>query len=564
MKIRHAWFFLALLSVGCEASPPTPVVEVPKPSSAAPSNVSQASPSEAGYLLDLADVHLRHGHLDEALSLYLKISALTLETTQAGRAAYGCALVHILKGDRKIAVGYLRAALEYAPSKRKPELRLQLARLYREIKDVAQADKEYDGILVGHSDEAVTNAAAQETMDLAVEAGMVDTLRSRWEGRVTGTPPGTFALAFLASLYGTVGKDSDKAISTYQKLRELEPDKLVYVQNLLNLYQVGKRYDDCVKVCQEERKKAADPKDQAQWFRYEAEFLIKKEDAAGAVNVLEEALKLQLPEAQTVPLRLARWLAMKEAGKLEEEIAKLEKDGARPAKVDLLTIYSDVLQNQVTALKIVEDLLKELPDNAWLLEQAGMRYLALNKPKSAAETYDRLLKADAKQAPRVMEPYVKALVATQSFESAVTFLNDLRKTDPSLGLSVLRWLFVVETARKNETEAQERARELIDAASRSEDPQEVLVVALLLRQAGRSREALTVLEPFATRSPDNKPAVEIRFTLIDLCLDLREFARAEHDCKALIAAATTLEVRHAAERKLLEVRQRQGKGLDPK
>lgn len=518
----------------------------------APAVLGGAEEPNPQCLLDLADVHLKHHRLDDAFRLYRKSAALSPEPRILGRALFGCALVCLRRKEYPAATEYLSRASELADDP--IPVRLLLAHTWGEAGHPDRAAQEYTRVLLDPKRRPEAAAQAIEEL-LKLYQGRPEVVRE-WEAR-TARSDDPCVLLFVARLHRDIAANPRRAAEYFERLHHKEPDRLEYVQSLLELYQQEKRLDRCRELCASMAAAAKDESSYAVWRTLQAEFLAQEGKYAEARSVLDAALSLDLPPAQKSSVRIARWNAMKHTGELTHEIERL---GTHPeGRRFLLEIYEHVQPDARRFVEIAEALLKQQPGDGQLRLKCAQRYLALGRLAEAARAYQQAFEEAPELLPAHLESYIDLLARQERFDEAVSALNRIPQARSPLApiCAVLR--LKIECHRRNEAAAQAQAEHLARLARSADTPDLALYLSSALKDHGWPRLALELLEELDRKPLNASLQARIRVQMIDACERMRDYAAAERFCRTLLGEAFEVPVRQAAERKLVELLHRQGK-----
>lgn len=533
------------LAAACHEGKPTP-----QPNPAPPAKKdSQAAPQEkwkaedADYILDLADVKLKHGKLDEALQLFHEVQRLTKEPDVAGRAAYGIALVHVQKNEPKLALGPLSAAIAAAAPGARTELRLLLSQLQADLGDAAAAEAALDAILREPDLNAQTRlnvhnrifALYQKRNDLPALAAKLEKQADReaWE--------------LLGLLYARHLNDPARALAAYEKLAALDPENLGALQAVMEAAAIAGKPELALEAMEKLLAKIDRPA-QVRVLSLLGSIFVQKKDPERAIAVLDRAERLCATPQDQDPVRVTLYAALKDTGKLA---ARVEALNAKPEDESslrgLLLIHQRFDGATARAEEVLAKLLAMKPDDpAYLAASVDLARQRGDHERVAAQ-YEKLFAVDVASAAEVIETYWNALLMTGRIERGLqTVLKAKEHQVPILAKSG----DVLYRAGKPEP-ATSLWRTMLGLVRSGKNAAEYLVAVRVLKGNGLNADALELAKESFQLPAD----ASVQAELVLLAADLLEPAQAEAVLRDLLRRSDLPDgARQAAQKKLASVK----------
>lgn len=292
------------------------------------------------YYLELAQVHQRYQHDEDAAKCYAK----AIEVAKSGRikvqilTAWSSSLMRQKKPAD--AQAKLEQALSIAGDKRdKCRIALSLARLLEEQGKTDDAAKQYEFVM-SNTDQPWQRESAQSQLFAAYQkAGKLDTIAKKYEDALAKNPNDELALRALLSIHSRIKPDMEaarrvcsqlaaikqddpdvmnqlaglhlrandvkSAVAIYRKLAEKHPaQKTRYYERISSAYL---RTDDKDKALEwAEKIVKADDKNPQAWSRF-AEICMRAEQTGKALEALKKAgdLARSGQQKEMIQLRLA-------------------------------------------------------------------------------------------------------------------------------------------------------------------------------------------------------------------------------------------------------------------
>jgi hypothetical protein len=514
-----------------------------KPSPAAPATAARAPQ----YLLDLADVHLKHGSHDEALALYLDAQK-GAEPSALGRAAYGCGLAHYRKGDRKNALGYFRTALEHASSARKGDIALQMAQVYDESGDATGAESVLRDAM------ASSPPCREQLIKLSAKHGRAEALVRDFEER--GTQDVEW-LRLAARVASDVLRDPARACALLEKTCARQPGDSASAQSLLNLYMATKNFDGALALCERFRDARKDDRANVTYYsRMIAELWAQKGDPDRAVALLADLEAGAPDDASRLQVQASRFAILKAARKLAGEIERLAKAGDLKS---LALIYTSVEPDDARALDVLRELLKQAPVDTSSLRQAAVIAARRTHHADAVAYCERAFAADARLRLELLDTYVASLAALGERPRAAAFLEQLAQATEARAACYEKLALLAQQDKQPER-ARDWAQKLVAHVKQVKNSAAWMRAIAVLKSLSLLDDALRLAQDGVAQSADALQHAQFTFETVDILEGARQFDRAEQLCRDLRKRRDLPEnVRQSAERKLLELLHRQGK-----
>lgn len=508
-----------------------------------------SGPIEPAFLLDLGDLHLKHGHLEGARLAYARVRESASEPALRGRAEYGLALVDLARKDLAAAVPHLEKAIELVPDEGRANLRVDLAEVLFALGRVAESEAVVDLVLSSPARPEVHRRLAALYRDRARG------LASRVEARLAAAPDDRGQLAFLGDIYAEMLGEAPKAISVYERLLALEPGNLVLLDRLVAL---SLQLQDFARARTHGEVLAArlerDPRARLGVLRLLAELALAAKDPDRAIALLTESESIAASEEKD-DLRVRALEIRKASGTLAEEIARLETEG----ELDCLwLVYTRVEPDKAKALEVARKILEKDPDGPRALAAVVSAASAAGEDEEVARAGARLLEIAPEASKAAILPYAAAMRKLARLEEAARALRAAAEKVP--GLAPACHIAIAGLAGPEERAAS--LARAVEAARASGDAGICLETAAVLRAAGAADQALAVVEAGFGLGPTGETSSGLAWERILALEALGRAAEAEAACRALARDLETgSEARRAAERKVLELMQKQGKPI---
>ncbi len=549
---------------GCHkpVPPSPPAQEAPKtePAKTPPRpQDGRTAEEQAEFLLDMADVHLKHKSYLEAMKHFLEAQGLTKNADLLGRATYGVALVHIARGDLKLAVGPLNSAIATAASPNRAELQFLLCAVQVDLNDLSAAEAVLDRMLEEpDASIALRNRIYQQILDLYEKKKDIPALAAKLEKRSAANPKDRDGLFVLGQLYAARLNDPVRALGVFEKLAPLAPEDVTVLQALMETQVRADKADAAGETAEKILKLVEkEPAAQARVLKYLGDLWVEKKSWDRAVVALERAEKLATTPAQKDEVRIAFYGALKEAGKLPAKVEELDKAVAADAKDEtslrgLLLIHQRFTKATARAEEVLEKLLGLRADDPVYLA-AGID-IARQKGdhEKLADRFERLLAADARAATELVDEYLNALDFLGRLERGMDRLTKLAESDRANRVAVLSRAAAALASKKDE--AVKLWKRMLEAIRESRQPSDYAIGVSALRRAGFAQDAWELAQEALRLKMDAAAQGAIQLECVDILAAQGKAAEAEKLCGEIAARPDVPEqARQAARRKLEEI-----------
>lgn len=366
------------------------------------------------------------------------------------------------------------------------------------LHDLKAADESLKGLRARWPNHPQTRFLAAR---VAAERRDYDTATAELQRVLQQAPENPAARVLLGAVFLAAGK-LGQAEATLSSLVSDQPDHLEARKLLAQVYLASNRPQEARTVLAEAESAAAGADSRLQWLLGAA--LIGTGNQRAGVESLERGVAAD-PDNHALRMDLAAVYLT--AGRNEEARSLLEgmpsaAGGARLQSLRVLAATRGVRPEQVRAE--IERLVKETPDNAALLANAGIAMLvAASDPQRARELLGRSLSLDGSQA---SVRFALAALAMQEgrAEEADQQLRAILEADPKNERASLA---LAENAHTQGDAAQ--ARKILEQAIGA-DPQVVesrLQLARLAYLSGNPADGRSLIEQAATAAPEKTPAL---------------------------------------------------------
>ncbi len=323
---------------------------------------------------------------------------------------------YLKKNDPKAAVIQLKNALQQQPSS--GEARFLLGQALLESGDAAGAEVELRRAAELQYPAPQLNVLLAQAM---LRQGEFDKLTRQFGSTELGDPAAMVTLQLaLADAYRAQGA-KDKARAAVDKALAAQPDALAALLARAQMLAVADDLDAALAATDELLARHADSADA---WRLKGELLVRaKGDAPGAIAAYEQAVKLRPSEPELHAALITLYFTNKDlAGATRQfeamKAAAPDQPLTRFYAAQLAFAHADYRQAQ----QMLQELLRQTPENAAVLNLAGATELALGSI-GAAETY-----------------LSKAVLLQPGYAAARSMLArvQLRANQPALALATLR------------------------------------------------------------------------------------------------------------------------------
>ncbi len=507
---------------------------------------------EPAYDLDLADFHLQHEGVDEAEALYEAVRDDAEDPALVGRATYGLFLVARKRGDLGAAESHVDAALERLPETNRPKLQLERADLLIDRGRPDEAETAIEAVLAKVPDQQIQAQGFQ--LFLKVYQGRLDQLATKLEERTSKEPVDRGWIAFLGDLYAEILSAPERAIVVYEKLLQREPANLVLLDRLFGLSMQTKDGTRAVKYGETlaghlER----EPRVRLSLLRQLASIHRGSSNYERARLLLGECERLAASD-EMAELRAEIYAIRKLEGGLEEDVKKLEEAGDLGS---LWLIHSRVDPNAEKALAVANKMVEKKPEDPGALICVVAAAGAREDHARVAEAASKLIAVAPSASRQAILPYAQAMGKLDKAAEAVETLTKAAEKEPSI-----RNLTCLASAGLQPDQRTAWLDKSLQAARDSGDAAICLETAEGLRSAGSPRGAFDAAQAGLALSPLAELATMLQWERVQDLEALGALADAEQACRILGEdRQASVQVRQLAERKLLELLQKQGKKI---
>lgn len=203
------------------------------------SGIKAAAQDDPGYLTALARVHLRYGHIKEALKILKEAEKNCTKDPDKAEVYDALAMAYAANGQRKESLDYVtkEIALTKDPARRR-HLLPQIIPLLIQAKDYQLAE-EYCAEMQNSREENVRSQVTRLLLDLHKAKGDLDDFLGAVEGKLKASPRDIGSLALLAEAYQgdiTGKREPARAAAFLEVLLAISPDNSSYAYRLADSY----------------------------------------------------------------------------------------------------------------------------------------------------------------------------------------------------------------------------------------------------------------------------------------------------------------------------------------
>jgi tetratricopeptide (TPR) repeat protein len=451
-------------------------------------------PEVTAYRFELATAQFRQGRPEAAMDTLQALVARQPDAPEAYEARSAIARLQLAQGDEAAARETIRTVLDF--DKENPEARLLRGML--RLRDGQPADAVADLRTVLRADpdsvEALRLLArahlAQGDVPLAVQ-----TLNSL----VEAAPQDTQALAQLAVLQDRQGSPQT-ALGTLDRALGIDPDSPDLLNAKATLATRERRWNDAEAAIADlaalpDQKRVADL------------MLARLYQAQGANAKAFETFEAVRREAdRPMPVAVAgatrALLAADEPARALDYVQALLDE--RPEDVFLLSLKADVLLNaerHAEAAEAYAAAAERAPDRPGAFLGLAAAHRGAGDPEAAIAALRRGLETNP-GAPDLLARLGSDLSAQGRPEESLTVFDELVDRRPDSLVAVNNWASLLSALRPDDTEALQRARELLEPFERSSNPLVLDTVGAVLFRLGEPRQAQAFLERAIAIDPD--------------------------------------------------------------
>jgi len=336
--------------------------------------------TDSVYLLELAQIHLRHNSLGRAEPLLRTALESAKDAVQRRQVASILAALLQRKSDFKAAAELYEQLIKSTAPADKFRSQLQLANCYAQLKLFDKAEQILTDAQAATDNTPATQYQRQEIQRYLVslwqqQPGRLDMIVQQSEDSVKVNPNDVTSIERLADLYSTAKPDPVKAGQCFDKLLVLKPDDKAMQRRVLGVYQQSQQYDKAAALAQR-MIASATTKDESRSIAIQAAQLMlmggKREEAA-------TWLKQNFPDEGAVGRDYAGLAGFYEqAGMTADAEAALQKSielaKSREEKANAqirIAEFAIRRGEQVKAEEILKNVIKENSDDTGLLGRAN-------------------------------------------------------------------------------------------------------------------------------------------------------------------------------------------------
>lgn len=301
-----------------------------------------------------------------------------------------------------------------------------------------------------------------------------------------------------AQVYEDNVGDSDKAISLYRKVLEVDPIRLAAAEALQLLYQSTERFSEMSAVLQRKAVMLEDVAEQKEAL-YEAasleEDVLERPD--NAIAVYEKVLELDSEDSRSVDalinllLGLARWEALLSAYSKKVDLV-LDPDEKKQVLYEVGAVYERELSDVPNAIDTYQRILELDPDDLTALGRLDVLY-------QSAENWQELLSILTREAELTADPEESV-----GFQYRVAALYETRLKDIERAVELYRELLAIQSEHVPTLEALERLQHTDGAPLTAS-----AVLEHVYEMAGESEKLIGALEVQVKHAEDAYAAVDL-------------------------------------------------------
>lgn len=459
---------------------------------------------QAGYHLKIAAIcEEQLQNTERAITHYREVLALDpmhLEAASALERAY-----QINEDYEALAAIYLKKTEMVSDVEEQKELLFKASQIYEDVlENVDKAIGVYQRILEIDSDEL---RAINQLEGLFLRLERWDELQEIYNQKVdlVDLPDEKKEVLYvLGAMYERELNDTQKAITTYQRILEFDPDDFQAISRLDMLYAEAEEWADLLSILEREIELVDDP-DEAVSFKYRvAELYVRHlDDVARAIDYLKDILIVSPDHEPTT--------------KLLEELVSGDEEPLLAAEV-LEPLYQELAEWR-KLIDLIEVKLK-YTDDEWqqveLYHQAAELLesdLHLDSPAEAFEMYARAMSVDPVNEKTLAQ--LDSLAHTTGKWADLAKIIDERlenlEDDDSLVVLGLKVATVYEESLDNMDAAIERFQKVLSVDEENRDA--VLRLDKLYQIGERWEELAAILQKETLLMDDPEDSLEVQFRL---------------------------------------------------
>lgn len=386
--------------------------------------------------------------------------------------------------------------------------------------------------------------ASKLAATLYTRLGRYTDLVALWEAEVATNVDKDQALFLLEKIAGVAEEqlhDVDRAIDAYLRMVKLQPGYLPALRSLARLYTAAERWDDLIRVIEEEAQTVSDQNVIVSlWFRHGevlADKLGRVDDAVASFNRALQLMPTYLPALKAlggIYARSGRWQDLVAMHRAEAEVARRAEQRAH-----LLFMAAELLETRVgdvdAAIRTYQEVLAEDAGHHPALRALKRIAIARGDAAMVSSTLERELAAltDPRERGTLRCQIADLLERAGRVDDAIAALEDAVREVP--GLSLAHESLISLLSRHNRAGLEAAARERAHATFVDDDSRVANLRALAdlyLHRLDDPARALDALGRLLTLVPADRPALR---GSLGCALRLRDYRAAIRLATALAA-----------------------------
>ena len=201
------------------------------------------------YYLELAKVHQRYGHFDEAIEMYGKAIVTETDDSEKNKLKIGLGRAYLHANRAEDAEKTILEAVETErDTEKKAEYYLYLAEVYETLNRVDKAIEAYEFVLGNCTDNINIHTARQKLTKLLKGNGTLKEYVSLLEKKLEEDPEDIMVMECLARAYSINETNNEKILPLYEKLFDAKPDDRQISSDLIRLFRQSGQYEKAVEV----------------------------------------------------------------------------------------------------------------------------------------------------------------------------------------------------------------------------------------------------------------------------------------------------------------------------
>ena len=195
------------------------------------------------YYLELAKVHQRYGHFDEAIEMYEKAIEAETDESEKNKLKIGLGRSYLLANRAEDAEKTILEALEAERDiEKKADYYLNLGEVYETLNRSDKAIEAYEFVLGNCTDNILNHTARQKLTKLLKSNGTLKEYVSLLEKKLEEDPEDIMVMECLARAYSINETNNEKILPLYEKLFDAKPGDHAYTYGYYPL-DPGEIYD---------------------------------------------------------------------------------------------------------------------------------------------------------------------------------------------------------------------------------------------------------------------------------------------------------------------------------